>query len=337
MTPTVFSVDTRTLLRVAMIVLGVWVLYLVRDIVGILLVAIVITAALQPLITRLEGPRTPRAVAVIGTYFAFFLIVAVLLALILPVLGHQMAELVTLSGRIIAQLQSTTLGALLGLDALLTPQDATGSPLAPASVGGLLAGTASVVTNAIGALAAVSMSFYMSLRRDGIKRFLLSLTPAVHKPYVASLTDRIQDSFGRWMAGQLVVMLFVGSLYTIALWALGVPYALVLGTFGGVMEIIPYLGPIVSAVPAILIATTVVSPMAGLAVAGAYWLINLTENHILIPQIMRKTTGLDPVVIILALLVGAKVAGLVGIILAVPLATALSVFLRDVMDRRIDA
>jgi len=257
------------------------------------------------------------------------------LAFIVPLLVTQATELLMRFDQYARAAQQTTWGVLFGLDRLTNGDVFAGiSSTLSGSIGDVFSRTASLFTGMIATLAVVSMSFYMSLQRNGMKHFLVSITPQQNQPYIASLTDRIQESFGWWMAGQLVTMIFVGVMYFIALYALGVPYALVLALLGGILEIIPYLGPVMSALPAAALGFGV-SPLVGFAVVFAYAVINLIENHILIPQIMHKAVGLNPVAVILALLIGAKVAGLIGVIIAVPLAGALSLFVKDVLEKKI--
>jgi predicted PurR-regulated permease PerM len=114
---------------------------------------------------------------------------------------------------------------------------------------------------------------------------------------------------------------------------LKVPYALVLAIFGGVLEIIPYLGPIISAIPAIILGFFV-SPLTGLLVLVFYILIQQLENHVMVPQIMKKAVGLNPIVVILVLLIGAKIGGTMGAILSIPVATVINVFLQDVFFKK---
>jgi predicted PurR-regulated permease PerM len=114
----------------------------------------------------------------------------------------------------------------------------------------------------------------------------------------------------------------------VALSILGVKYALVLALVAGVAESIPYLGPVFSAIPAVFIALTQ-SPLKALLVLIMYWVIQLTENHVLVPKVMQKVTGLHPIVSIFSLLIGAKLAGLIGALLAIPVATAVSIVIGD--------
>ncbi len=329
------TLTQQNIVRLAIAGLSLWFLYVVRDVVILLILAVIIAAALRPLIDAAEKLCLPRAISVAAVYLVFFTIVSVLVAVIVPTISTQLQGLAVQLSAMVTALQNSAIGALFGLDRMAheTLFSNLGASLS-GSVGDIFSRTASVFSALIATLATLSMAFYMSLQRDGIKRFVVSLAPRQHQKYVTSLVTRIQESFGRWMAGQLVTMVFVGVLYYAILSLLGVPYALVLAVLGGVLEIVPYLGPVMSVIPAALLGFAA-SPMTGIGVLIGYMVVNLVENHVLIPQIMNKAVGLNPVAVILALLIGAKVAGLIGVIIAVPLAGALSLFIKDVLEGKI--
>lgn len=335
MPATQFYISSQTIARIVLTVLAIWFLYLIRDIIALFLVSVIITAALNPVIDRFSGRRMPRVIIVSSVFVLFFAFMGMLIAFMVPALTSQVSAFTGAMGQWITNLQTSAVGTILGLERLGDPAAAEGMREAlSGSVGELFSRAGSFVSGMIAVLAVISMSFYMSLQKNGMKRFLMSVTPKQHQPYVTSLADRIYESFGRWMAGQVVTMIFVGTLYYIALSLFGVEYALVLAVLGGVLEIVPYLGPILSAIPAAILAFAI-SPAVGVGVLSSYALINLVENHVLIPQIMNKAVGLNPVAVILALLIGAKVAGLIGVIIAVPLAGAVSLFLKDVLEKKI--
>lgn len=320
------SIIFRTLL-----ILGViWFLYVIRDVIALFLISVIIMAALTPIIHRMQRIM-PRPLSVTLVYIIFFCAVGILIYFILPVLTEQMEELSrALPGQIQWVQEKLALEQENAVDSTLAN---IGAQMA-GSLQNIVSTTAGVFAGMISAVAVIAMSFYMSLKKDGLKRFLTSVTPQQHKNYVASLTDRIQGNFGRWVVGQIITMLFVGTLYYVALSVLGIPYALVLAVLGGLLEIVPYFGPIMSAVPAAILGF-MIDPLTGILVIVAYLLINMLENYVLIPKIMNRAIGLNPVAVILALLIGLQVAGIVGVILAVPIAGAIGIFARDLMDKKV--
>ena len=130
-------------------------------------------------------------------------------------------------------------------------------------------------------------------------------------------------------------MFAVGFLTFVGLRILGVKYALTLAVIAGILEIVPVIGPIISSIPAIIIGFTQ-SPFLGLLVLILYAVIQQSENHIIVPKVMQKTTGLSPVVIVISFLIGAKLLGLLGILLAVPIAVILSVFVDEFISKTVE-
>ncbi len=323
------EVATGIILRVIVTLLVLWFLYVIRDVIWLFLIAIIITAALNPVIKSVQKfLRAQRGFSVVYVYVLFFMALASLIAFIGPLLAEQFEQLGRELPQFIEQFTS---------DNMTIPQNISFGDVSQKFVqlmNNPFSTTVGFLTTVISIVAVISMSFYMSLEEDGLKKSLLVITPKKHVEYISSLINRIQENFGRWMVGQVITMVFVGVLYYIALTLLGISYAPVLAIIGGLLEIIPYFGPIIASIPAILFGI-MVDPMIGAMAAVAYFVINMIENHFLIPKIMNKAVGLNPVLIILALLIGGKIAGVVGIFLAVPIAGAIGLFIKDVMNKKV--
>jgi len=172
------------------------------------------------------------------------------------------------------------------------------------------------------------ITFYMTLEKNAEQKIVSLIIPNKYKRTILKLIDKLENKIGLWVRGQIVLMLIVGTLAFIALWILGVNYALTLGLFVGITELIPYLGPILGAIPAVFIAFTQ-SPYKAIAVILIYFLIQELENNILVPKVMEKAVGLNPIISIFALLIGAKIAGILGILLSIPIATSIIVIIKE--------
>jgi len=135
------------------------------------------------------------------------------------------------------------------------------------------------------------------------------------------------------MLGQLFLMLIIFALDATGLYLIGVPYALILGIFAGVLEIIPYVGPIISAVPGVILGF-LISPTVGFLAILVYLISQQLESNLIVPQVMKKAVGLNPVTTIVALLVGARLGGVLGAIISIPVATAISLFINDLMEKK---
>ncbi len=135
---------------------------------------------------------------------------------------------------------------------------------------------------------------------------------------------------GAWVRGQLFLSLVIGVLVYIGLFLLNVPYALTLAIAAGVLEVVPVIGPIVASIPGILLAFTI-SPVLALGVAVMYFVVQQLENHLIVPQVMGRAVGLNPLVVILAIAVGSRLLGIMGALLAVPLTVVLQIIVLEVL------
>ena len=172
------------------------------------------------------------------------------------------------------------------------------------------------------------LTFYIVIEDDKVRKSFRHLAPAQYQPYLSHLIKKIQKKMGDWLRAQLILSFLVGLLVYIGLSLLGVKYALLLALLAALFEVVPYVGPVAAVIPALIVGFGV-SPVLGFSVLVVYIVVQQLENHILVPKIMQKVTGLSPIFSIVALLVGIKVAGLLGAILSIPLATMAAVMLED--------
>lgn len=146
---------------------------------------------------------------------------------------------------------------------------------------------------------------------------------------------KIEEKLGAWLRGQLFLSIIIGLVSYIGLLIFNIPYALPLALLAGVMEIIPVIGPIISAIPAVLIALTI-SPILALGVAAMYFVIQQLENHLIVPQVMKRAVGLNPLVVILAIAIGSRILGFAGALLAVPLAVVIQIIAAEIIAEKND-
>jgi len=328
------NISTSTIFRIILILLGLVFLYLIRDILIIVFVAVIIAAAINGPVSWLQRHKVPRILGVIFIYLLVLLFLALVVTLIFPSLAEQIKELTNhfpdfmekiglsvneLWGKY--QIEGNLQNLLYKISGRLT--EATSSFFA--TIIGLFGGLFS-------AIIVLVISFYLAVQEKGVKKFLISLTPENHQHYISDLIDRIQVKIGSWLRGQLLLMFIIGCLTFIGLYFLNVPYVLILALIAGLFEIIPYIGPIIAAIPAVILAF-LVSPFLALLVIVLYVVIQQLENYVIVPQVMKKAVGLNPIVIIIVMLIGAKLAGVLGLILAVPLTASVAEFLKDIRKK----
>ena len=171
-------------------------------------------------------------------------------------------------------------------------------------------------------------SFYLSLRKNDIENSLLAITPPPHKDYVRDLVRRMQRRTGRWLQAVFILATLMGIAVFIVLSFLGVKFALTLGLLAGILEVIPFIGPFIAGVLLFATASTQ-SVVLGLIAVGAYIVLQQIQQIFVVPSVMSKAIGLNPLTILLSVLIGVELAGFWGIIIAIPLAAALGELFRD--------
>lgn len=333
----VFDVTYTTFLRAVLIVLLLMFLFAVKDILLLIFVAIVIASGLDPVIDWLQKKRIPRGISSLFLFLILLGLITLIVYLLVPPLIEQTRQLIeVLPGyfqtvfekvsEFTGYSQEQSLDKAKEIFASLEDKIGGAASSVYGWISGLFGGILSVVMIFV-------LSFYFIVEEGSFKKFIRSIVPFRHRPYVEDLVGRMQLQVGKWLRGQLLLGVIIGVVIYIGLSLMGVKYALVLALVAGLLEVVPYIGPVISAIPAVLIASAQ-SPLLALFVVILYFLVQQLENHILVPKIMQKVVGLNPLVIILVILVAVKLAGILGAIVAVPAATLISVFLKDLFSER---
>ncbi|MEI6288383.1 MAG: AI-2E family transporter [bacterium] len=326
------DISTLTLIKVLLIIVAAFFLFYIRDIVLIVFVALILSSAFDPIVNWLQKKGVPRSLGIGLIYLSMIVIVGSSTYLIIPPLIIEINQLSKDFPMYWEKLnggwqfvQAYSNGANIQ-DYISTIES---------NLSGALSGVFSTVSSFFGGVISfiviMMITFYMTIEEQSLKRVIRSMVPDKYQPYTMQLINRMQEKIGLWLRGQIILSVIIFLLAWLGLSVLGVKYALVLALFVGVTEIIPYLGAIAGAVPAVLIAFTQ-STTLGLWTIFLYLLIHQSENHILVPQVMKKTVGLNPIVVIVVILIGAQVAGLWGVLLSVPVTTALSVLIEDLWE-----
>lgn len=327
-------ISTATMIRFFAIILSLVAIYFIRDIIASLLFAVIIASALEPAINWLKARRIPRIFGVLiiymGITFGFFFLIYLVFPLILEDLRSVATLYPTLQNQALTEINRTgvlSFFPLLSSDTLKSVFD-----LPSEYIGKLGNGAFSVLASAFGGLFSfilvVVFSFYLAAQEKGIESFLRMVTPLSRESYIIDLWRRSQQKLGRWFQAQLLLGALVGVFIFFGLTLLGVPHPLLFALLSALFEIIPVVGPILAAVPAVG-AAFLVSPLLGISALVLYVVVQQTESHVIVPLVMRKAIGLSPLIVVLALLVGAKIGGIFGILLAVPLATIFVELLND--------
>lgn len=321
------------MIRFFLIIITLVAVYLVRDTLVALLFAVIFASAIEPVIAWLKAYRIPRILSVVLIYLGIFLSFFLFVYLIIPLLLEEIRTLSTEYPLLREQIRQSVqdAGSLPFFpDIRLDPEALFILPAQYAErLGGGIISFASIVFGGIFSFVLIVVfSFYLAAQERGIEAFLRLVTPLKHEAYAIDLWERSQRKLGRWFRSQLLLGAIVGILLFFGLTLLGVPNAFFFALLAAMFEIIPVVGPILAAVPAVIIAL-LVSPLLGLLTAFLYIAVQQMESHVIVPVIMRRAVGLSPLIVVLALVIGGTLGGIFGILLAVPVTVIGAELLED--------
>lgn len=342
----IIQISSGTIIKAVLVVLAFVVFYYLRDILLVVVLAIIIASAVEPGARWFLRRGVPRILAVLLIYFAAVMIlVAVFYFLFLPLLNQSATFLSTLPGylgelQVWNPLQNSSLlssnsvvqgfSQTFSLSQIVEQINATVSNFSQ----GFFSTASTVFGGILSFLMMIVLSFYLSVESDGVSNFLRIVTPAKNERYVLDLWKRSQHKIGLWMQGQVVLAVIIAMLVFLGLTLLRVEDALLLAMLAGVFEIIPLFGPILASIPAVTLALVTGGMTPALLVVGLYVIVHQFENQLIYPLVVRKIVGVPPLISILALVIGFKLAGFVGLLISVPLATMLMEFLNDVAKHK---
>ncbi len=337
------SLATGGIIKFFLVAILLFVIYYISDVVLAVVAAVILASSVEPAVRRLQKYRIHRVLAVIFVYLFIAILLAALLAFFIPVVANDL----------IGFLQNVP--QALSFESFWGPVQSLGinvgqTSIAPGTISvsdfiqdlqafivGSSAGAFNLATfifgGVLGFILIVVLAFYFSVQEDGVADFLRIVTPVKHHNYIIDLWKRSQRKIGYWLQGQLILGVVVGVLVYLTLMIVGIKHALLFALLAAVFEIIPVFGPIISSIPAILLAFADVGIGTGLLLVGLYVIIYQFESQLFYPLVVQKIVGISPIVVILALIVGAKLAGILGALISVPLSAVLMEYINDV-DRR---
>jgi predicted PurR-regulated permease PerM len=335
------NITSGTIVKAILLILLFFAIYLFRDLLLIILTAIVIASAIEPIAQRLQKVGIPRLPSVILIYLALAGFFAFIFYFFIPPLFKELSSFLTNLPQFVDTVDFWT---PINQKDLGIFQPAVQDISQSFSLREFIAGPQSLIGNAAegfwktisiffgGALSfilIVVLSFYLAVQENGISNFLRIVTPADTQRYIIDLWKRAQRKIALWMQGQIVLAVLIAILVYLGLAILDVRFAFLLAVLAGLFELIPLFGPILAAIPAIAIAFVDGGLTLGLIVTGLYIIIQQFENHLIFPLVVKKVTGLPAIFVIISLIIGVKLAGFLGLILSVPIATILMELVND--------
>jgi predicted PurR-regulated permease PerM len=329
----------------AVAVVLLWMLYEIRDVLLLLYISGLFAIGFSPIVRLIERQRLlpvgtrrfPRWLAILVLYVFIIGVLIGVGGIIVPPLVEQAQQLWDQRTQMFERGQQTLhdLGLLRGdlitfEEAVERAPGAAGDATVVSTVVGAVRG---VVGGIVGFLTILIVTFYLLVDSWNLHQGFLRLFPVRQRARLDAATRDITVKVSAWLGGQLLLGAIIGLTSAVGLWLLGVPFFWVLALISAFGELIPVVGPILAAVPAVLVAGTV-SLQKALLVVGFFVIQQQIENHVLVPRVMARQVGVSPVTVIVALLVGGRMLGLVGALLAVPTAAILQVIVSELLEQK---
>jgi len=340
MSPVQVMVNTMAVLFVLAMV---WLLIQIRNIVILLILGIIFSAAIEPIVYRLRRRGFSRGQGIITVYALLLGLLGVGLYLVVPTLINQGSALVEAIPTILTDLQTQALASqndfirTSGYRTLQRIEDAyLEIRQSPRIAGGQVVGVATSVLGLLFTVVTVLIvAFYWMTEKAIIKRVMLGIVPIAKRDRAHAIWDEIESKIGGWTRGQLILMASIGVISGIAYRILDLPFWLPLAIFAGITELIPFIGPFLGGGVAVIVALSD-SWQKALIVVVFVLILQQIEGAILVPRVMRNAVGLTPLTVILAVLVGGVLLGPLGSILAIPISAAVQVLLQELLHLRDD-
>jgi predicted PurR-regulated permease PerM len=340
------TISTGTILKSIGLILLFVALYYIRNIIFILLVSIVVATFVDAVVRKLKNYKIPRGFAIAMVYFFGLVMIGTIVAFVVPAFFAEIGNIFTTLSKYVPSDKLKTIidpNLIKTVDSFVSNFGNDGSAVSQvaSSTKALIAGISSTFYDAFvslfGGIAnlvlVVVISFYLSINENGIDNFLRVILPLKYEEKVISLWNRTARKIALWLRGQMMLAMFMALLTFFILTLLGVKYALLLSLIVLICELVPF-GMIFATIPAALAGFASGGIQMGLVVLGIYFVLQQIEGYVLVPLINKRVNGVPPVVVILAILIGGKLAGFVGILLAMPGALFLLELSRDIEEHK---
>ncbi len=318
------DISYSAIIKIIIAFLVIVFLFAIRDIIVLGFVVLVLLAALSPIVNH-WSKYMPRILALIILFTIIIGVFGLITYAIVPPLVSQLQGLGGTLQDAFADNSKISASQKI-IDVVSNQLDKIGSVLSD----GLFKTTASVLTGLVSFITVFVLIFYLLADQESIKKLAIEYLPINRKEQIIEALRQVGEKMGGWLLGQLTLMVIIGLINGLILLIMGIPYALALGLWCGLTELIPYIGPILGMIVALVVAfASTGNLLIPLIILIAFMLVQQLEANFLVPKIMGKAVGLSPVIIIFAILIGGKLFGLTGVILAVPAAAVVSVLVKE--------
>ena len=318
------EISYKTIIFTIAFLLGLVLLWQIRALVILLFISFVFMEALNPAVTRLEKFKIPRPLGILILYIIILAVVSFAIAGIVPILVEQTTGLVQTLPETLSNIK------IFGTNAI----DLSSQFKILENLPGNIARTAiSFVSNLISGFVVLFLTFYLLLEKKNFPKYGHEFFGQKGEEKMLTIVERLENRLGSWVNAELFLMTIIGLMSYIGYLILGLKYAVPLAIFAGLLEAVPSIGPTVATAAAALVGLTV-SPLTCVLAIAVGIVIQQLENNIIVPRIMKKTVGFNPLVTILLIAAGAKLGGIIGAILALPAFLTIETIIKVLIEKK---
>ncbi len=314
------EISHKTIIFSFFFLLFAWFIYFIRDIVLQLFASLIIVSIVNPVVVKLSKFKIPKAISILVSYILIIGALVVAVSAILPPLAEQTTNLANNLPGFVEELRLSKYLNEGSVNELISQLGSL--------PGQIIRTGLTVFSNVLSILTVLIFAFYILLIRDKLEESLEGLLGKEKSKEIVYMINLIESKLGGWARGQLTLMFAIGLVTYIGLLILGIPYALPLALLAGILEIVPFIGPIIAAVPVVILGFSS-SNFLGFAALSLTVLIQQLENYVFVPKIMEKSTGVSPIIVLIALAIGYRLAGITGTLISVPVVIIIQVFIQS--------
>jgi predicted PurR-regulated permease PerM len=303
------EISYKTIIFTVFFLIFLYIVFQIKDILFLLFLSVIAASGLRPVVNYIERAKVPRIFAILLVYLVVLILLFLLGAYITPILIKQTTRLVQQIGYFFSV-------SFLAPYIVITAERITDS--LTSMTGNIYRATVEAFSILINFFTFFVFTFYLLLERRHLRVFLRNFLGEELKERIVKMLLLMELRLGAWVRGEAALGVIIGSITYIGLLLLNIEFALPLAIIAGLLELIPIIGPIISAVPAVIVAL-LISPLHATLVIALYFLIQQFENHLIVPLVMKRAVGVPPMVSIMSILIGARLAGVIGAVLSIPL------------------
>lgn len=319
---TKIDISSWSIIKIIIILAGAYFIYVIRDVIALFFIVMILVSAFSPTVNR-WAKKISKPGALLALIAIFLAVISLVLVLVVPPLIEQTAQLAQNLPKYLSKISWIHDYIPQIKDSLSNLSGQVGN-----ISGALLTFTTSIFGGVVSVIMAIVLFIYFLMDERGLKSFILSFIPEEKREMASQILHKVANKTGGWFKGQIYLALIIAVLNLAALSVIGVPYAMTLAVVSGIFEVIPTIGPILAGIMAALVALSI-SPVKALIVLIWYVVVQQLEGTLIVPKVMHKAVGLSPATIILAVLIGAKVYGIMGVVLSIPIAAVIVVMIQE--------